>query len=935
MKLKFLFLTLFICTLTFGQTKGTISGIITDRDSNNQALPLVNVLIKETKISTNTGATGQYSLSLSPGNYVLQFSAIGYETIEIPVSVHENKTTTIDKKLGTGSYKLKDVIVQSTVNKEKETALLLEQKKAVVIKQSIGAQEMSRKGVSDAEEGLTKITGITKVGSRGLFVRGLEDRYNNLLINDLAAPTNNPFKKVIPLDIFSTDIIGVIEVYKTFNPNIYGDFAGGTFNIQTSKGSKIITKLSIGAGYTANNNVGRFLISKESDSFKGYFGFTGSDRNLPNLLGSSPLSHTFSTEESLKSFKSGFDVAEIKTPLNTSISFLHTEKFDLKDNRNFSYLLSINFDNNYTTRNGVERNFTNNLSGFTYRNDFLNTEFRYKTSLTSLMGLNYNTSKLKLSYNTIFIKTSENLIKDQFGVADSNSSNNKTLIRTNQLDKSLYLNNQLSGEYFLTEDKNQTIKAGVSYARTKYAQPDRKFFSGTKTGDNEIITSIAANNFIKQYLDISGDSFISGMAEYTLKFGKNQNKLTVGYNGNASVMNSTYRFITPINNSTPNNFTAPLNHIDTKLNSYLSSNAFSYRESSNATYQAKLNESTNAAYTNLHYKFNDKWEVNGGLRLESTSRETKYRTQGSFSDPFKKLTYDNLYILPALNVKYGVNENSNIRFATAKTYTKPVIMEAYPIEYINADGTSTRGNPFLVNSDNYNVDLKYELFPTNKEMFAVGLFGKKIGSPIERTFIANAANSTITTYLKSDNSVLYGAEFEFLLELSRINKSLKDFSLGFNTSLMHTKVEVSPTTTDGDGNITTSIETHRSRELQGASKWLINSDLKYQFNFDKTWTNTVSFVYSVFGKRIYAVGTGGENTGLDHIYELPVQQLDLVWISKVSSHIDLKFTADNLLNPSRQYEQGNNSVIPIAEPSAITSSYKKGRGFALNLSYTF
>jgi len=70
----------------------------------------------------------------------------------------------------------------------------------VEIKQSIGAQEMSRKGVSDVEEGLTKITGITKVGSRGLFVRGLEDRYNNLLINDLAVPSNNPFSKIIPLD---------------------------------------------------------------------------------------------------------------------------------------------------------------------------------------------------------------------------------------------------------------------------------------------------------------------------------------------------------------------------------------------------------------------------------------------------------------------------------------------------------------------------------------------------------------------------------------------------------------------------------------------------------------------------------------------------------------------------------------------------------------
>src|SRR6187402_243367 len=117
---------------------------------------------------------------------------------------------------------------------------------------------MSRKGVSDVEEGLTKITGITKVDSRGLFVRGLEDRYNNLLINDLAAPTNNPFKKIIALDLFPTDIVSFIDVYKTFNPNIYGDFAGGTFNIQTSRAVKSITKFSIGVGYTTGNNLDDF-----------------------------------------------------------------------------------------------------------------------------------------------------------------------------------------------------------------------------------------------------------------------------------------------------------------------------------------------------------------------------------------------------------------------------------------------------------------------------------------------------------------------------------------------------------------------------------------------------------------------------------------------------------------------------------------------------
>jgi outer membrane receptor protein involved in Fe transport len=412
-------------------------------------------------------------------------------------------------------------------------------------------------------------------------------------------------------------------------------------------------------------------------------------------------------------------------------------------------------------------------------------------------------------------------------------------------------------------------------------------------------------------------------------------------------MQSSYRFIapvTPTNGSVlPNSFTTPLNSLDTQLNQFLSDNAFAFKESSNATYKAKLKEINNSAYANLLLKFLDKWEINGGLRAENTERETKYRPQGSFDQAFTKITKNKLYILPSLNVKYEVTEKANIRFAASETYTKPVIMEAYPIEYINADGTSMKGNPFLFNSDNYNADLKYELFPSNKEMFTVGIFGKSIKTPIERTFVANAANSTITTYLNSESAKLYGAEIEFIFDFARLNKNLKDFSFGFNTSLMQTNVIVPEKVeqynadgtvllnADGTINYQSSIETHRSRDLQGASKWLINSDIKYQFNFSKTWSNTASLVYSVFGKRIFAVGTGG----LDHIYELPFQQLDFVWSSKLSEHFDLKFSADNILNPNRKFELGKDGTSPIIESSNIISNYKKGTGFSVNLGYTF
>ncbi|MDR7372528.1 TonB-dependent receptor domain-containing protein [Flavobacterium aquidurense] len=934
--LKFLFITLFICTISIAQNKGTISGVLTDKEMNNEVLPFANVLIKGTNISANTDIDGKYSINVNPGTYTVIFSFVGYESVEKPVTVKANETITVNQVLSSGGYTLKDVVVKSTANREKETALLLDQKNAVVIKQSIGAQEMSRKGVSDVEEGLTKITGISKVGSRGLFVRGLEDRYNNLLINELAAPSNNPFSKIVPLDLFPTNIVGVIDVYKTFNPNIYGDFAGGTFNIQTSKASKSVTKINLGFGYTTGNSLKDFLLSSDADTAAGFFGFNGKDRELPSFLGPNASKTTFTNDQALNSVSGnkGFNASQSKSPLNSSLNLLHSEKFDLSNERSFAYLLSINYDNNYAIREGVDRTLDLQTTGSKYVNNFVTTDYRFKTTTSALVGLNYNASRYKIAFNTLYIKTTLNSIKDQFGQSNGTAIQN-TLIRTNQLDKSDYLNLQLLGEYNLTEDKNQTIKAGVSYADTKFEQPDRKFFSGQKTSEDVINTSYGANNFLRQYLTVDGNSFLSAMAEYNLKFGKDgkQNKLTVGYNGNASGMESSYRFVS----SRGGLFTSSINNINDHIVSDLqANNGTSFEENSNSTWKVKLAETANAGYTNLLLKFGEKYELNAGVRVESTTKETKYRGLGSFDAPFNVSKYDNLYVLPSLNVKYLMNEKSNLRFAASKTYTKPVIMESFPITYQNADGTSVQGNPLLKNSDNYNADLKYELFPTGKEMFAVGVFAKYLDNPIERTFVSNATTGTVTTFLNSDDANLYGVEAEFLFGLDRISDNLKAFSFGLNGTLMSTKVNVSPTYSSVDENgvvtVNNSIETHKgSRDLQGASNWLVNSDLKYEFNLGKDWTNTMSLVYGVFGKRIFAVGTNGQ----DHTYELPVSQLDLVWSSKISEHFDVKFTADNLLNPERKLEFGNNGTIKVAEESLLAQSYKKGVGFSVKLGYTF
>ena len=925
--LKFLFITLFICGISLAQNKGTISGVLTDKETNNEALPFANVLIKGTNISTNTEIDGKYSLNVNPGNYIIIFSFVGYESVEKPVTVKANETTTVSLSLSSGGYTLKDVVVKSTSgSREKETALLLDQKNAVVIKQSIGAQEMSRKGVSDVEDGLTKVTGITKVDGRGLFIRGLEDRYNNLLVNDLQTPSNSPFKKIIPLDLFPTDIVGVLNIYKTFNPNISGDFAGGTVNIETTQ-PKNITKLNIGFGYTTNNNLKKFLLSDDANTTKGTFGMIGNDRELPGVFGSVPNAVKLSPNEYFNSYgNKNWDVEQTASPLNSSIGFLHSQKFDLEKERNISYIMSFNFDNKYIFREGVDRTF--NLGQGNYDNNLYNTQYAYQTTFSGLAGLKYKTNRLNLNFTSLFIQATESKIQDQLGYTNSLTTQPNNLIRLNQFEESRYSNTQLFGDYKLTEDGKQTIKAGGSYVKTSFQQPDRKFITGEKVNDTDINMSYGGNNLNRQYLDVNGNFYFSALAEYNLKFGdkEKQNNLSVGYNNYLNDMQSSYRFFSGKRNI-EKNYTSNLNTISTPINEDITNGILYVQEESNGDYKVKLNQFVNAGYFNLFWTFGEKWDLNAGLRAENSTRVIKYRNQGDpFGSAYRKKTDESLDLLPSINTKYAINEKSNLRGSLSKTITRPVAMELLPINYINADATSESGNQNLLNSNNYNADFKYELFPNSKELFAIGAFGKLIENPIERVFKPTAnSGGQITTFKNSEQAVIFGAEIEMILSLNRISESLSNFTFGFNTSLMSTDVKIDLTKQGNE------LENSKNRKLQGASNWMINSDLKYDFTLNNDWKNTMTLVYNVYGDRIFAVGS----SGIDHMYEKSFSKLDFVWSSTLSKNIELKFSAENLLNPYYRKEIGKNSTIDITEDSLVLREYKKGVGFSVNIGYTF
>ena len=219
---KLIIAFVFISQLVAAQSKGTITGMLTDEEVNNEPLPFASVFIKGTTVGGTTDFDGNYSIAVKEGNHILIFSFIGYTTVEKNIIVKAGETIIINQKLSAKSgVTLDEVQIKATVNRSKVSALLLEQKQAVSIKTSIGAQELSKKGVSDVATAVTKLSGVTKQeGTGSIFVRGLGDRYTITTFNGLPLPSNNPSNKNLDLSIFTTNVVESIGVSKRLNLKI-------------------------------------------------------------------------------------------------------------------------------------------------------------------------------------------------------------------------------------------------------------------------------------------------------------------------------------------------------------------------------------------------------------------------------------------------------------------------------------------------------------------------------------------------------------------------------------------------------------------------------------------------------------------------------------------------------------------------------------------
>ncbi|KQC30973.1 TonB-dependent receptor [Flagellimonas eckloniae] len=941
MKTYLILLFSFFTLAGFAQENGSIVGKLTDKELNNDPLPFANVIIKGTTNGTTSDFDGLFEITnVEPGTYTLVFSFLGYETLEVPnVLVETGKVTEINAGLGASSVGLDEVVVTTTARKDSEVALLLQQKNALVIQEAISAEALTLKGIDDAAAAVAQISGISKQqGSSNVYVRGLGDRYQNTTMNGLSLPSNDVSKKNIDLDLFSSSIIENVSVSKAYSPTFYGDFAAGNVNVDSKEytGNGYF-EISVGSGINTNASGEDFVRSEGPSNF----GFYNRYDNDPFAI---VLSH-------------GVDPQDAWSPINLSLAGEGGYSFNFNDDKSrLSFFAAASFNNGYELWEGPARDFTNVL-----KVDFPNVkEFAYTTNTTALGNITYKiNNEHKVKYSSLFINSSTDAV-GFYGV-NGLGTNRDAIITTDegfyvmnvQFNQDMIFVNQLTGQHIFNE--KLSLDWGTGFNKVFSDEPDRKRITlenyqlaldGDDSTNPVFYTNIPFDNqrFFQSIEDDELNSFINLGYQVSEKV-----KFNFGYNGRRKErrFNSIrYGYEIQDRNNTPVTDVTDFNTIfdvsninipageglwDLLVLNPINNDIGNRNRPGLAENTYKGNLGIHAVYATAELELSEKLSVIPGIRAESYSQKVEYDVINiSATDPGFRDVYENIF-LPSLNVRYALNDNSNLRLGFSKTASFPEFKEVAPFVY---ESVTQRigGNPDLLGgldgngptySDIFNYDLKYEWFLERGEIISIAAFAKTIKDPVNRVVAADATG-TQRYFRTGDQADVYGIEMEVRKNLYMDSDDNAILSVGLNAAYTKTDQDLKDIPGGTENTFGTAFD-RDSDELEGASPFIINTDLNYSPVFGN-YKPKATIAFSYFSDRIFSLGSGS----LGNIVEKAVPTLNFVLKNSFGEHFEANLTAKNILDPDISFIREGTDIGDI-----VIREYNLGVNIGLTLKYKF
>ena len=262
-KVSLLFLLMFHL-VSFGQTKYTVSGTITDQAKGETVIG-ARVKIKDKNQGAVSNEYGFFSLTLPEGNYTLVISALGYENQEKEIQLTENLR--LDFVVATPQSKTQE-IQEVKVTGIKQDANV---KSAIMGVEKLDPKAIAKIPVLFGEKDIIKtmqlLPGVKSAGegNSGYYVRGGGSDQNLILLDE--APVYNASHLLGFFSTFNSDAIKDATLYKGNQAANFGGRLSSVLDIKMNEGNNQRFNVSGGLGLISSKLNVEGPIVKDKASF--------------------------------------------------------------------------------------------------------------------------------------------------------------------------------------------------------------------------------------------------------------------------------------------------------------------------------------------------------------------------------------------------------------------------------------------------------------------------------------------------------------------------------------------------------------------------------------------------------------------------------------------------------------------------------------------
>ena len=904
------------------QGEGTISVQVLSAETQ-KPIKDAQVFLSGLKEKFRTDEQGQITTTVPAGSYSVSLlhNAYSSQTLD-DVRIEQDQNTPLSFKLTPAGVELAEYVVLEPHLAGTVASVIEEQRTATSVATVLGAEQFSRAGDGDAASALRRASGLTLVGGQFIFIRGLGERFSSTLVNGAAVPSPDATRRVVPLDLFPTNILESVMVQKTYSPDRPAEFAGGTIemrtrgipdafffnlNLQTGINDNTtfqdgLTYKGGGADFTSYDDGARALPDSLADATKD--GVPIKPASVFNPSGFTPKQ----IEKFGEDLSGVWDVDRKKRGPDTGMQASMGDSFTFGDFR-LGYIAAAGWKREFRKQNEINREF---VAADTGDGSLRKTQdFRMQRSLSEVQLTGYVGTELhykedhKVFAKTMFLRQAFDEARISQGFTDAESNDiRRTRLKffSNQL-----LMTQVGGEHRFDRLKDLSINWLYTNATANREEPKTRDYRFDSDSQGKYFFAQRADNNQVMYADLVDkdqswrvDGKLPVQPSFDHKITLGSGFITQSKTRDSAIQRFNYF---PVGRDGFNSAVLSQSSLESILRpQYIGTNGFQLRDVTRASDRYTASQDLFSYYGKMDWLMYDRINITGGLRWEDNDQRVNTFTLNNTPTTAQLKRVD---MLPSVVGTLFLTDKQQLRAGFSQTLSRPDFRElsSAPFTDINTN-QETVGNPNLKQTSITNWDLRWEYYLSPTENIFAGFFWKDLTKPIELVAVPGTAG--LNTYQNTDKANIYGFELELLKKLDFVHPVLQNFYAGGNYTWSASNVQLNADNLKA--------QTTNDRQLQGHSAQIVNFQIGYD---NPQWKTQATLLYNVSSKRIMAAGV----LGAPDKYEQPVHQLDFVFSQNLYRGLSMQVSMQNLLD----------SEIRITQGDEVTRAFRRGRFFNLSV----